>query len=271
MGKEKGNGMKRKFLFFDIDGTLTTGGMDSFIPDSARKTLKALQAQGHLVAIATGRPYAMSKDVAKELGVNSFICNGGNTVIYEGEKIYNEPLDQEHVKALLQDCLEHEFPYCISQRDDFYFLTQDMKKLPSFEDRFLKDFIREEAFDPKALQQVKRLMIFVTREQQKVLHTFPDVVPQRYDDAFVMIEPDDKFKGIRILMEKLALPIEDVVVFGDGENDIKMFQQAPCSIAVGNAIDELKQLATYVTARSDEDGLMKACLKYGWITEEDVA
>lgn len=262
--------MNRKYIFFDIDGTLTTGGMESFIPDTARKTLQALKDQGHLVAIATGRPYAMSKDVAKELGVDSFICNGGNTVIYQGEKIVNESLDQENVMALLQDCIDHGFPYCISQRDDFYFLTQDMKKLPSFQDRFIKDFIREESFDPKQLHHVKRLMVFVRKEEQHLLHTFPDLVPQRYDEAFVMIEPDDKFKGIKTLMEKLELPIEDVVVFGDGENDIKMFQQAPCSIAVGNAIDELKRLASYVTQRSDEDGIMKACLHFGWITEADV-
>jgi len=70
-------------------------------------------------------------------------------------------------------------------------------------------------------------------------------------------------------METLQLPLQDVVVFGDGENDIKMFQQSPMSIAVGNAIDELKKLATYVTARSDEDGIQKACLHFGWVKEED--
>lgn len=43
MDEERGIGMEKKFLFFDIDGTLTTGGMGSFIPDSARNTLKALK------------------------------------------------------------------------------------------------------------------------------------------------------------------------------------------------------------------------------------
>lgn len=261
--------MEKKFLFFDIDGTLTTGGMDSYIPQSARDTLQALRKNGHVVAIATGRPYAMSKDVAKDLDVDNFICNGGNTVIYGGEKIINEPLDQNHVKELLRECIGYGFPYCISQRDDFYFLTQDMSKLPKFHDSFIKQFLKEESFDPEALSAVKRLMVFVTKEEQHKLTQFPDLVPQRYDDAFVMIEPDDKFKGIRHLMEKLGLPLDDVVVFGDGENDIKMFQQSPMSIAVGNAIDELKELATYVTQRSDEDGIKKACLHFGWVKESD--
>lgn len=262
--------MKKKYLFFDIDGTLTTGGMDCCIPESARKTLTALRKKGHFVAIATGRPYAMSKDVAKDLGIDSFICNGGNTVVYEGEKIINEPLDQEHVKILVQDCIEQGFPYCISQQADIDFLTQDMQRLPAFDNDFLKQFIREASFDPAALTQVKRLMIFVNKEEQKKLHAFPDLVPQRYEETFVMIEPDDKYKGIKRLMEKLQFPLADVVVFGDGENDIKMFQQAPCSIAVGNAIERLKELASYVTLRSEEDGIQKACLHFGWIKEEDV-
>lgn len=257
--------MKKKYLFFDIDGTLTTGGMDSMIPESARQTLNELRERGHFVGIATGRPYAMCKDVAKELCIDSFICNGGNTVIHHGEKVMNESLNQVHVQTLIQECIANDFPYCISQADDFYFLMQDMKRIPPVKDTFITQFIQEEAFDPSKSKKVKRLLIFLTREQQKALTAFDDLVPQRYDDAFVMIEPDDKFKGIHHLMNILQAPLEDVVVFGDGENDIKMFQQASFAIAVDNAVDALKKEADYITERSDADGIRKACLHFGWI------
>lgn len=260
--------MKKKYLFFDIDGTLTTGGMDSIIPQSARQTLDDLRTQGHFVGIATGRPHAMSKDVAADLKVDSFICNGGNTVIYQGEKVMNESLNQSHVQTLIQECIEHDFPYCISQEDDFYFLMQDIKKLPNIKDAFITQFIQEAAFEPENLKKVKRLMIFLSKEEQNVLTSFDDVVPQRYDDSFVMIEPDDKFKGIRHLMNLMKAPMEDVIVFGDGENDIKMFQQAPFAIAVENAVPALKKEADYITNRSDADGIRNACLHFGWITNE---
>lgn len=257
--------MRKKYLFFDIDGTLTTGGMDSLIPQSARQTLNELRAKGHFVGIATGRPYAMSKDVAKDLNIESFICNGGNTVMYQGEKVMNESLNQDHVQTLIQECIAHDFPYCISQADDFYFLMQDRKRIPPVKDTFITQFIQEADFEPAKLKKVKRLMIFLTREEQEVLTPFDDLVPQRYDDAFVMIEPDDKFKGIAHLMKLMNAPIEDVVVFGDGENDIKMFKQAALSIAVDNAVPALKEEADFVTARSDEDGIRKACQHFGWI------
>lgn len=59
--------------------------------------------------------------------------------------------------------------------------------------------------------------------------------------------------------------MNDVVVFGDGKNDITMMQQAAISVAMGNAIDELKKIATFVTKSNKEDGIMYACKHFGWI------
>ena len=55
--------MKRKYFFFDIDGTLAAGEMkNQYIPESTKQALKELRAAGHFVAIATGRSYAMAVD-----------------------------------------------------------------------------------------------------------------------------------------------------------------------------------------------------------------
>ena len=58
---------------------------------------------------------------------------------------------------------------------------------------------------------------------------------------------------------------EDIVVFGDGHNDISMMRQAPISIAMGNAIDALKAKAAYITDDCDKDGIYNACKHFGWI------
>lgn len=50
--------MNRKYFFFDIDGTLAVGTPgDQYIPESTQYTLKQLEAEGHFIAIATGRSY----------------------------------------------------------------------------------------------------------------------------------------------------------------------------------------------------------------------
>ena len=58
---------------------------------------------------------------------------------------------------------------------------------------------------------------------------------------------------------------EDIVVFGDGMNDICMFGQGWLSIAMGNARAALKEKADYITTDVDKDGLWNACRHFGWI------
>ena len=61
--------MNKKFFFFDIDGTLAVGTPGrQYIPESTKKAIRMLKEQGHFVAIATGRSYAMAVDHMKELG-----------------------------------------------------------------------------------------------------------------------------------------------------------------------------------------------------------
>ena len=67
------------------------------------------------------------------------------------------------------------------------------------------------------------------------------------------------------MMDALHAPYRDVVVFGDAKNDLKMFRPEWTSIAMGNAIAELKAKADFVTRSSDEDGIEYACRHFGWI------
>ena len=63
----------------------------------------------------------------------------------------------------------------------------------------------------------------------------------------------------------IGAPYKDVVVFGDGYNDLNMFIPEWTSIAMGNGRDPLKQKADYVTSRYDEDGILRAVEHFGWI------
>ncbi len=67
------------------------------------------------------------------------------------------------------------------------------------------------------------------------------------------------------MVEYLGGDIKDVVVFGDGENDMVMFRKEWTSIAMGNGYPELLKMANYVTDASENDGIMNACRHFGWI------
>ena len=96
-------------------------------------------------------------------------------------------------------------------------------------------------------KNIQNSLVSITEAEEAsypILKTMPYV---RYHPNNLMIEPEDKYSGITRVMAYLGGHMEDVVVFGDGWNDMDMFSKAPMSVAMGNAVDELKSIATFVT------------------------
>ena len=75
--------MNKKYIFFDIDGTLTDRKTGQIVP-SAAEAVKKLQQAGHFVAIATGRACYKAEHFRKDNGFKHMVCNGGHGIIYDG-------------------------------------------------------------------------------------------------------------------------------------------------------------------------------------------
>ena len=76
----------------------------------------------------------------------------------------------------------------------------------------------------------------------------------------------DKAKALESILKKLGVNKEEIIAFGDGHNDASMVKYAGLGIAMGNAVQELKEIADYVTLSNDEDGIAYAIDKF--INEE---
>ena len=74
--------MERKYIFFDIDGTLLDDNPGGKILESTYRTLDKLKENGHFVAIATGRAQYMAMDAAKEAHIDCLVTDGGNGITY---------------------------------------------------------------------------------------------------------------------------------------------------------------------------------------------
>ena len=72
------------------------------------------------------------------------------------------------------------------------------------------------------------------------------------------------------IINRFGLKLEETMSFGDGGNDVPMLRHAGIGVAMGNAADDVKQHADYVTSSVDEDGIMNALLHFGIITPEDL-
>lgn len=72
----------------------------------------------------------------------------------------------------------------------------------------------------------------------------------------------DKGRGLMELGELLGIRPQEIMAFGDGDNDIRMLEKAGIGVAMGNALDNVKAAADYVTDTNDEEGVAKAIIKY---------
>lgn len=258
--------MKKKYFFFDIDGTLTSGviGEHPIISDETKQTLHQLEDAGHFLAIATGRPYFMCKDIAEEVNIPNLVCNGGNDVYINGVCHQKEPLDHAIAQSVIRQCLEKDIAFAVSIDDNLNRYTHNDAFAKVIEHRhFLGELFVDSMFDYAKVTEYKRM--FIDKARAHEIDFGGMFVGSSYKESYVIVEPDDKYHGIETMMELLHAPLDDVVVFGDGNNDIRMFEKAPFSVAMGNGVEELKAIADFVTHRSDEDGIRYACERFGWL------
>ena len=85
----------------------------------------------------------------------------------------------------------------------------------------------------------------------------------RYMPEYFFVEPTDKAAGIRRMMDYYHADYRDAIVFGDGLNDMSMFIDEWTTVAMGNAVPELKARADLITTDVDKDGIWNACVKLG--------
>lgn len=252
----------KKYIFFDIDGTLTNANPGGIVLPSTYKTLEKLKANGHFVAIATGRAHWMAMPFSQEAKIDNLVCDGGNGLVVNGKLLGIEPLNKEICLEIINECIEKQFPFGVSLGDvpDLYTNIHWPKDL-----KIHVDVIEDSSLDFSQVDNVYKIFIMANESQEKELISIHKLGYMRYFGNQLIVEPLDKYKGILKMVELLGGKKEDIVVFGDGHNDYSMMKQAPISIAMGNAIDELKEIATFVTKSNKDDGIEYACKHFGWI------
>lgn len=226
------------YLFFDIDGTLI---QDGIIPESTKTTLKKLKEKGHFIAIATSRPYVLTYQQAYDLNIDNFVCDGGDGLVINRQIIEILPLNYEDCIALLKESKQADISVAVSIDTPNYRYSQDdefARRHLYLTDTF--DFITKEDFDINHYQTIHKICLDVTLNQEHLLPSLNKIPHYRINSRCILVEAIDKYRGIEKMVKLINGNLDEIIVFGDGLNDMKMFEQAPCSVAMKNGVEPLK-------------------------------
>lgn len=254
---------KRRYLFFDIDGTLAAGGYgNTYIPESTKLALAKLREAGHFLCIATGRSQAMAVDYMHQLGFENMVSDGGYGVTIDNRLIGITPIDKARVTALINECKSKGIPWGIQVNNSDTRYVPDGRFEAFTHDIYMKSKIVE-GLDPDDYPEIYKAYIACYYPTELSLKCLECLQWCRFHDEYFFVEPSDKAYGIKKVMDYLGADYADAIVFGDAMNDLSMFTDDWYKVAMGNAIPELKAKADLVTDNVDADGIYHACQKLG--------
>lgn len=253
--------MSKKLFLFDIDGTLYDN-KNGNIPQSTIDALRKLSLNHHL-GIATGRSEFMLYSIEEIIDLfSSFVLINGQLIKAKGKVIYSDAIKVDDIKNITKQMDELNVIYGYQGSLDEAISRYDEKAKYAFEriglhfPKIDKDYyLYKDVYQLWALCESEKAKILKDRNPNFQFIKWLDV---GYD---ILPVKANKWKGIERLIAYLGINKDDVIVFGDGDNDFEMLQHAAIGIAMGNATEKAKKHAKYVTTNIDQDGIYNA-LKY---------
>lgn len=249
-------------LFFDIDGTLVSFKTHE-IPASTIFALTQAKANGSRVYIATGRPPIILTNLgAIEHLIDGYITTNGALCFVGDNLVCCQPIPMQDVMTCVQDAQEKGYSLIVVGRKDVAVLDPkgDVERI--FRQMLaVKNLDKASPLDEVLQQDILQLTPFFPADYEpQLLARMTQCVSGRWHPEFTDITANgaDKGKGIQAIARHEGFDPSRTIAFGDGGNDTSMILQAGIGIAMGNAIDALKQQADYVTTSVDDDGILNA-------------
>jgi Cof subfamily protein (haloacid dehalogenase superfamily) len=257
--------MRRRLFAFDIDGTLLDSNKQPL--DSTREALDKLRKAGHLVTIATGRSRFHAQEIIRDLEFTNYILCNGAAGFLDHEQIYKNLLDREQLDNFVKQAHEAQIDTAFVGLDNIkrnssnhVDVMEDAMKsfgavLPEL-DRF---FVEE--------QEVYQALAFFDHSFDGKFNNYERLRFVRWHENSVDVVPHNGSKAATILhlAEQVGIAKEDVISFGDGQNDREMLRMSGIGVAMGNAVPEVQQEADVVTDTNDQDGIWKTLKEMSFI------
>jgi 5-amino-6-(5-phospho-D-ribitylamino)uracil phosphatase len=264
---KEGEIMSNKHLIaLDLDGTLLTD--EKTISQTSKKVIQKAREQGHIVMIATGRPFRSSEQYYKELQLDTPIVNFNGAFVHHPTNhqwgTFHSPMDFQVAHEIVEALDTFRFHNIIAEViDDVYLHYHDEKLLeifnignPTITTGDLRRYLTKSP--TSMLIHAEEDHVKLIREHLSNVHA--EVIDhRRWAAPWHVIEIVksglNKAVGLKVAAEYFQIPQDRVIAFGDEDNDLEMLEFAGKGIAMGNGIDQVKSIANDITISNQEDGV----------------
>jgi len=253
-----------KAIFFDIDGTLVPYGL-GHIPEEVCRAIAEVRKKGIKVFISTGRHIEWVDNV-DDAEFDGYVTANGSICLLADKKtrIHLHCIDPSDIKRLAEFCKTSDMSIAVIPANGGLFLTSTNELVDKACEGLKIPDIPINTVESALDKDIVQLMSFASPEDRIKSGLLTDILTHcqatSWNPLFcdIVSKGSDKGIGIRKMADYFNIPIEDTVAFGDGTNDIEMLSTAGIGIAMGNAPDEVKSAADYVTDHIDSHGVINA-------------
>jgi Cof subfamily protein (haloacid dehalogenase superfamily) len=260
-----------KLIALDCDGTLLNSSGE--ITQKTAKTIKAVKNRGVKIVIASARPFYRLKRYLEQLDIlssdqYSIAFNGGLVINNLGDDIlFSKNFTHDQVLELIN--ISHNFntKVILYAQNGIYsnideeryqrnnpeanFEVIDFNKLDYTENKIFKVVFLSSNDD--TIQIRSRLSKDIYNKYE-VSSSVPEYI------EFVS-KGITKSHSLELIANKFGIKPEEIIAFGDQENDLAMLNYAGYSVAMGNATENVKEKVNYITSSNNEDGIASAIEK----------
>lgn len=253
-------------IVLDLDGTLLTD--DKIISAKTKQTIIQAKQQGHQVMIATGRPFRASKHIYNELDLKTPIVNfNGAYVHHPLNKNYSakhHPIQLQTVFDIVDSLQPYNLPNIIAEvMDDMYVERHDHQLLSILgmgNPKITTGILTEQLKDHPTSMLLHTEEKDVAMIRSYLQDTKAELIDhRRWGDPYHVIEivrnGIHKAIGLDYVAQSMQIPRERIIAFGDEDNDLEMLEFAGVGVAMGNAINDVKNIANIITSSNNEDGI----------------
>lgn len=267
-----------KLFAIDMDGTLLD--KNDQVSKSTKEAITRLNESGVNTVLCSGRVMTSLEAISKKLNIdNPMVANNGAIVKLNKEKILtNHPLEDDHLKELINFCHDHKFIYHFYDEDTFYSNRLDFDRLYHLREDsdYGLNYQCNISISNNPYQDLKekgnsanKILIGCLKSHPYGVEKANKIIKEEFKDklyvtssgigSLEIMEPKvNKWNGILKLAEFLGIDNEEIASIGDSYNDLPMISNSHLGFAMGNANEEVKKIASHIVADNNSTGISEA-------------